>query len=428
VTRDPPASRAARLTKPLEDAVRGGHPWIFADAVALPAGAKDGDVAELVDRRGEFLARGTVEPSSPLAFRVWTLEREEKVDGELVRSRLASALAMRRELLRADVTAFRVCHGESDFVPGLQCDLYGDVASLRTDGELGVAWERLFVDAVRDVVKPRAIVVRNPRTGEGEARLVHGALDAKSGGAGPRDGEVVVVEHGRRFVVDVLRGQKTGFFVDQRDNRDRVGAIARGRRVLNLFAYTGGFSVAAALGGATSVTTVDVAAPAIETARRNFLLNGLDPALHEFQVSDAFDVLADLSARAHHVRTNAKTVGDERGDVATSTALGTAPFDLIVLDPPSFAPSRKTVDRGTKAYEKLNELALRSLPRGGWLATASCSSHVSERDFLAIVAEAARRARRDVTIASVSGAGPDHPVRLGFPEGRYLKFVLLRVR
>jgi 23S rRNA (cytosine1962-C5)-methyltransferase len=409
------APRTIRLTKPLQGALRGGHPWIFADALALAPGLAAGDVVDLVDRRGEFLARGTVEPDSPLAFRAWTLDRDESVDAALVVRRLRTALALRKELLRPDVTGYRLCHGESDFMPGLQCDVYdgapagrGGVASLRTDGELGVAWEERFVAAVREIAAPRAVVVRNPRIAEGEARLVHDASGARS--RREAELEVEIVEHGRRFQVDVLRGQKTGFFLDQRENRDRVGGIARGRRVLNLFGYTGGFSVAAALGGATRVTTVDLAAPAVEAAKKNFRLNGIDPAAHEFVARDAFDVLAELAARS----------ASDAGHVASE-------HDLIVLDPPSFAHSRKMVDRATKAYEKLNELALLSLPSGGWLATASCSSHVREADFLEILAESARRARRSVTIASVSGAAVDHPVRLGFPEGRYLKFVLLRV-
>jgi 23S rRNA (cytosine1962-C5)-methyltransferase len=394
--------KTLRLTKPLEEAVRGGHPWVFADALSLAPGLGDGEVVDLLDRRGDFLARGTVEPRSPLAFRAWTLAREESVDDALVLRRFTEALALRRAILRADLTGFRVCHGESDHLPGLQCDLYGDVASLRTDGDLGAAWEQRFVGAVARVLKPRAIVVRNVKVDEGAARIVAGSLDGHGAGDGAGKFEIEISEHGRRFLVDVLAGQKTGFFLDQRENRDRVGALARGRDVLNTFAYTGGFSVAAALGGAKRVTTLDLAGPAVDVARRNFVLNGLDPAAHEFVVRDAFDALAELAeAPPRH--------------------------DLIVLDPPSFAPSRKAVPRALKAYEKLNELALRALPAGGWLATASCSSHVRETDFLAILATAATRARREIRLAGLHGAGPDHPIRLGFPEGRYLKFVLARV-
>jgi 23S rRNA (cytosine1962-C5)-methyltransferase len=381
-----------RLTQGIEASIRNGHPWVFADALKLAPGLKDGEVVELQDRGGAFVARGTVEPKSPLAFRAWTIDPREAVDEALLRKRLAAAVALRRELLRPDVTGWRACHGENDQIPGLQCDLYGDVASLRTDGAMGVAWEERFVAAVAEQLAPRAIVVRNPHAQDGEARVVRGRVD----------GEVEITEHGRRFTVDILRGQKTGFFLDQRENRDRVASIARGRRVLNLFSYTGGFSVAAAQGGATRVTTIDLAAPAVEAARRHFVMNGLDPAAHDFLAADAFDVLAELAAAPPR-------------------------HDLIVLDPPSFAHSKKMVPRAVKAYEKLNELALRALPPGGWLATASCSSHVRESDFLAIVATAASRVGRSVTIASIAGAAPDHPARPGFPEGRYLKFVLLRV-
>jgi 23S rRNA (cytosine1962-C5)-methyltransferase len=433
--------RTIRLTQGIEASLRGGHPWAFADAVALPPGLADGEVVDLVDRRGEFVARGTVEPRSPLAFRAWTLDPDERVDGALVTRRLAAARSLRRDLLRPDVTGLRICHGENDHLPGLQCDLYGDVASLRTDGAIGVAWEERFVAAVQELLSPRAIVVRNPLVKDGEARVVAGRMPAapRGGHGGDPDGEVVIEEHGRRFFVDVLRGQKTGFFLDQRENRDRVAQLARGRRVLNTFAYTGGFSVAAAQGGAAHVTTVDLAAPAVETARRNFALNGLDPSAHAFLAADAFDVLAELAARAegghsprsraddatHPPRTSAAG-GAARPAAAPVAGLPAAPCDLIVLDPPSFAHSRKMVPRAEKAYEKLNELALRALPPGGWLATASCSSHVREADFLGCLATAAARAGRRVTIASITGAAPDHPARLGFPEGRYLKFVLLR--
>ena len=424
-----PPMRTVRLTQGIEASLRGGHPWAFADAVALPPGLADGEVVDLVDTRGEFVARGTIAPRSPLAFRAWSLDPEERVDAALVARRLAAARALRRELLRDDVTGFRVCHGENDHLPGLQCDLYGDVASLRTDGALGVAWEERFVGAVQQLLKPRAIVVRNPLLQEGEARVVAGRMAAAP--AGGHEGEVVIEEHGRRFFVDVLRGQKTGFFLDQRENRDRVAQLARGRRVLNTFAYTGGFSVAAAQGGAAHVTTVDLAAPAVETARRNFALNGIDTASHAFLAADAFDVLAELAARMGSRSAVKPAAQPAAGAAARPTAaaidgLPDQPFDLIVLDPPSFAHSRKMVPRAEKAYEKLNELALRALPPGGWLATASCSSHVREADFLDCLTTAAARAQRHVTLASIAGAAHDHPARLGFPEGRYLKFALLR--
>ena len=381
-----------KLTKAFEEAVRLGRPWVFRDALELPAGLEDGEVVDLLGRDGAFVARGTVEPRSPLTFRAWTTDPSVSVDAALVLGRVERAAALRREVLGPDVTGFRLCHGENDAVPGLQCDMYGTVASLRTDGVLGLVWEERFVAAVEAVARPTAIVIRNPHRDDHAARVVRGRVH----------GDVVIQERTRRFEVSVLEGQKTGFFLDQRDNRDRVGALSRGRRVLNLFAYTGGFSVAAALGGATRVVTVDIARPAVEAARRNFVLNGISVEPHGFEAADAFDVLAELGGKPPQ-------------------------YDLIVLDPPSFAPNKKSLDRALRAYEKLNEMALAALPPGGWLATASCSSHVRESDFLDLVGRAAARTGRQVTVAGVHGAAPDHPTRLGFAEGHYLKFVLLRV-
>ncbi len=391
--RRPGSLPAVTLMRPWADAIREGRPWVFTDAVQMPSGLAAGDVADLVDTSGAFIARGMVEPESPLAFRVWTTDETVAVDERLLRRRLESAAESRAASVGSNVTGFRLCHGEGDGIPGLQCDLYGTIASLRTDGRLGVAWERRFVDAVKAVAKPTAIVVRNPHVEDSAARVVFGKVA----------GEVVISEGDRRFWVDVLAGQKTGFFLDQRENRDRIGKMSRGRDVLNLFGYTGGFSVAAALGGARRVVTVDIAKPAVETARRNFELNGLDPAGHGFVAADAFDVLASA----------AQTPGE---------------FDLIVVDPPSFAPNQKSLDRALRAYGKLAELAFKAVRPGGFVASASCSSHVRMDAFLDLLAKAAVSACVDTTVLTVAGAGPDHPTRLGFPEGSYLKFVLTHVR
>ena len=380
-----------RLKKPVEASVRGGHPWVYRDALKPFAhGLKTGDVVDLTTSDGCFVARGVIELESPLSFRAWTLNQNERVDDALLIKRLTNAYETRQRVLASDVTGYRLCHGENDHIPGLHCDLYAGVASMRTDGGLGASWEEKFVKAVKEVVKPRAIVVRNTR--DKEPRVVHGSLP----------NEVIISEGKRRFYVDLLKGQKTGFFLDQRENRDRVASISTGLRVLNLFSYTGGFSVAAALAGAKRVVSVDIAAPAIESARQNFSLNGIDPKLHGFQAADVFDVLEGMAE-----------TGPE--------------YDLIVLDPPSFARSRKTLERGMRAYGALNTMAFRSLPPGGLLATASCSSHVTPIAFLDMVGESAQKAGREVTILGSYGAGMDHPTKMGFPHGQYLKFVLLRV-
>ena len=379
------------LKKPVEASVRGGHPWVYRDALKpFAKGLKTGDIVDLMAQDGSFVARGVIEIESPLSFRAWTLNQSERVDDALLIKRLRNAYETRQLVLASDVTGYRLCHGENDHIPGLHCDMYGDIASMRTDGGLGASWEKKFVKAVKEVVKPRAIVVRNTR--DKEPRVVHGSLPD----------EVIISEGNRRFYVDLLKGQKTGFFLDQRENRDRVASISAGLRVLNLFSYTGGFSVATALAGAKRVVSVDIAAPAIESARQNFSLNGIDPKLHGFQAADVFDVLEGMAE-----------TGPE--------------YDLIVLDPPSFARSRKTLERGMRAYGALNTMAFRSLPARGLLATASCSSHVTPTAFLEMVGESAKKAGREVTILGTYGAGMDHPTKMGFPHGQYLKFVLLRV-
>ncbi|MCB9530283.1 MAG: class I SAM-dependent rRNA methyltransferase [Myxococcales bacterium] len=387
-------SQPLRLTRRLGDVVRAGHPWVFSDAVTIPKGARTGDVVDLVDVDGAWVARGTIDVDTPLTFRSWTTRRDEVVDAALVSARVAAARDLRRDVLPHDVSGYRLVHGENDYVPGLHCDVFAGVASIRSDGPLGAAWEQRYVAAVREAIRPRAVVARNRAIDDGAARLVHGTLPD----------ELVFREGGRRFEVDVLEGQKTGFFVDQRENRDRVASISRGKSVLNAFAYTGGFSVAAALAGARGVTTLDISRPAVDAAVRNFALNGLAADTHELVVADAFDYLSALVDR-----------GERR-------------FDVIVLDPPSFAPRRSAIAKGTAAYRALNEMAIRALPVGGWLATASCSSHIRGDAFVAIVAEAAQRAGRQLAVAGVWGAGPDHPRRLGFADGDYLDFVLARVQ
>ncbi|TVQ95303.1 MAG: class I SAM-dependent rRNA methyltransferase [Deltaproteobacteria bacterium] len=381
------------LTRDIGASLRAGHPWVFSDVVRMPRGMQAGDVATLHAPDGRFLARGLVDPESDLAFRVFTLRRDEGVDGDLLTRRLEAALDLRTSIVSPDISGLRLVHGENDHLPGFQVDRYGSVLSIRSDGRMGLAWEDRVIDRLCALLpSSSAVVARNPHATEGRARLVRGALD----------GPVTIVEEGRRFLVDVMTGQKTGFFLDQRDNRSRVARLAPDRRVLNLFAYTGGFSVAAALAGARQVHTVDISPAAVELARENFRLNGVNPADHAFTTADAFDVLEEAASRPGE-------------------------WDVIVVDPPSFASSRRTRTRALGAYRRLNRLAMQALAPGGWLATATCSSHVSESDFLTVLGEAAGEAGRQMTLAGVHGAGADHPVRLGFPEGRYLTFVLGRL-
>jgi 23S rRNA (cytosine1962-C5)-methyltransferase len=381
-----------RLSKPVEASVRRGNPWVFADALEPLDQVADGDVVDLVTREGLFVARGTIEPRSQLRFRAWTARFDQKVDEALVSQRIDSAVSLRRALLSPDITGFRAVHGENDRVPGLHCDLYGDLAVLRVDGHLGGRWLDAYLSGVVSSLAPASAVLREPHRDNGQPRLLFG--DSTD--------EVLIREGERQFIVHPLTGQKTGFFLDQRDNRDRITALARDKRVLNLCCYTGGFTVAAGLGGAREVVSVDISGAALETARENVKLNGLDASRFSFAKADVFEWLADEPRRA-------------------------ARFDMVIVDPPSFAASAKTARDGGKAYVRLNELAMKATAPGGWFVSASCSSHLRMEGFVDLLAAAAERAERIYTVVEMRGAGVDHPTLPAFPQGAYLKCVIGRL-
>lgn len=387
-----PGPAIATLKRDLARSIAAGHPWLYQDAILLPPGVEPGTVVLVQDRRGRPLALGIADPASPIAVRIWTNRRGARIDDALIEARVATAAALRHAVVPKSTDTFRLLHGEGDRTPGVVCDIYGDTAVLRPDT---LAVDRLlpaFAQAIaRELPAVRRVVRRDPARGS-EGERVTTLLGA------PLEGPLVVREHGLRFEADPTRGHKTGLYLDQRENRARVRALAAGRSVLNLFSYTGGFSVAAAVGGATSVTTVDTGEPVIEAAKRNFALNGLDPAdpRWRFAAADAFAFL--------------------EADPTT--------YDLIIVDPPSMAPSAAALDRALSAYRRVNELALRHLAPRGLLLTASCSSHVSEQHLCEVLRDAARASARSVRILEHRGTGPDHPVLPAFPEGRYLSVLL----
>ncbi len=382
------------LRKDLSRHVRAGHPWIWADALA-PSEAKTGEVVEVVGGDGKFLARGLFDARSPIAVRVATLDRDEALDAAFVRRRVEEALAARRGVIDPRETdAFRWLNGEGDFLPGVVVDLYGPVAVLRLDGDAVRAWRPCVVEAVAAVGRPLGVASVIERSRAGRAELLDGSTP----------GDVVEVrESGVRFAVDVLHGQKTGTFLDQRENRRAIRPFADGAEVANLFSYTGGFSVHAALAGASRVTSVDSAAAALDGARDNFALNGLDPDRHEFACADAFAWLDEARAAGRR-------------------------FGLVIVDPPSFAPSEKAVGRALAAYRDLHAACLALVAPGGVIAAASCSSHVTAEAFLGALRDGAAKAGRALRVLEVRGQPGDHPTLPAFPEGRYLKMILARAR
>lgn len=391
--RQPRGLPVVQLRRDLSRALRAGHPWLFADALAVPMGLSAGSVVDVHDARGNWLARGLYDPESPIAVRVWSLDRNESLDAHLLRSRVRSAAALRRTLLApTDTDAYRLVHGEGDRLPGLVCDVYGDTAVIQLDSPALVPWLTSAAQSVAELLPDiRRIAHSDPRQSEpaGPSWLV---------GDAPTE-RLIVREHGMLLEVDIELGHKTGLYLDQRENRRRIRELAAGRRVLNTFAYTGAFSVAAALGGAASVTTLDQAAPAIAAARRNFALNDLAPEAYRFITGDAFEFLAEDSER----------------------------YDLVIVDPPSMAASRASLDRALGAYRRLNIDALARCAPGALLLSASCSSHVSADHLRGILAEAGARAGRSLRILEARGAGPDHPTLPAFPEGDYLHAFLVHV-
>lgn len=383
----------ARLRKDLSRHVRAGHPWIFADALVARPDAPTGAVVDLLGTDGRFLARGLYDASSPIAVRVFTLEAREALDAALVRRRLAEALVARRGVIDPTETdTFRWCNGEGDLLPGVVVDVYAHVAVVRLDGESARAVLPFVVQAVVELGRPLGVTEVIERSRGARSARLHGAAELSV---------VEVREHGVRFAVDVLHGQKTGSFLDQRENRRAIRPFARGEEVANLFCYTGGFSVQAALGGARRVCSVDSAAGALASARDNFVLNGLDPARHAFECEDAFAWLERVRAEGRR-------------------------FGLAVVDPPSFAPSERSVARALAAYRDLFAASLQVIETGGVLCASSCSSHVDAEAFLGTLRDAASKARRPLRVLEVRGQPGDHPTSPAFPEGRYLKFVVCR--
>jgi 23S rRNA (cytosine1962-C5)-methyltransferase len=310
-----------------------------------------------------------------------------------VRARLAEALARRLARLdRRETNAFRWVHGEGDGLPGIHVDLYDDVVSVRYDGEGPRAFYRDLPALLAEAAAPlplRAVIDRQTRGAGSEV-------------PGQVQGEVEVREHGIRFHVDLTHGQKGGLFLDQRENRAEVARRARGKTVLNLFGYTAGFSLHAAAAGAARTDTVDAAAPALAAARRNFLLNGLPLDAAGLHAMDAFAFLLAAGKRGER-------------------------WDIVISDPPSFAPSRRALPAARAAYRRLHALAAAVVAPGGLFCPASCSSHLPRADFLASVTEGVARAGRRFHLEELRGAGFDHPVLPTFPEGDYLKFALGRV-
>ncbi len=387
-----------RLDKRTAAAVSAGHPWIWRDALeSLSRAPRAGDEVVLLDAVGGFLGRGLAEgPGGGPGVRVLTLDERDPPLRKLLFRRIGAARRLRERVVSPDTTAFRLLHGEGDGLPGLVVDRYGPVLVIRPDS---TAWQRhlqVVVEALRSEGGSgvTAILLR-PKRGEGRSLW---------GGDAPD--ELVVEEEGRRYLVRPGLGQKTGFFCDQRPNRSAVQALTRpGDRALNLFSYTGGFSVAMARGGAARVLSVDASESILADCRRQFELNGLPTEPHGFEARDIFRWLPDLARR------------DDRPT-----------FELAVCDPPALAHGKADLPKARAAYRRLHTSLAALLAKEALLVTCSCTSRLTAADLLEDARAGLEAGGRSIgRVLAVSGAGPDHPVPPAFPEGRYLAVLTLLI-
>ena len=379
----------------------GRHPWVLDSAVLRVEGdPADGDVVELATHDGTFVGRGLWNSASRLRVRLYAFDATTRLNADLWRQRLEAAIALRRSLGLDDRTgACRLVNSEGDDLSGLIVDRYGEHLAVQVTALAMARRLEEICDVLQALVAPAGILLRGAERGLAKLEGLHLA-DRLVRGTAPA-GPVFVHEHGLRFGIDLAEGQKTGFYLDQRDNRQAVARFARGRRVLDMFCYSGGFSVTCATtGGARSVLAVDSSAKATALAKANADLNGA--ASVTVEKADAFEKLASLAA------------ADER-------------FGLVILDPPKFSRSRATLDDALRAYHRINRAAVDLLEPGGILATCSCSGSVAREDYLQMLAGVAQRAGRPLQLLECRGAAADHPVSVSCLEGEYLKCVIARV-
>jgi len=386
--------------------VADGHPWIYADEVVHEdAGCENGAPVDAVSEKGRYLGTGFLSRSSKIRIRLVTRNANDRLDAAFWRRRIQYAWDYRKAVMGGDVSCCRVIFGEADGFPGLTVDRFSDLLVTQT---LSAGIERLkdtLFPALVDVLRADGAVIRGVyERNDAPIRALEGLVPGKGWFWREADAAPVteICENGVYYQVDVENGQKTGFFLDQKYNRLAAAKLARGRRVLDCFTHTGSFALNAARGGAAHVTAADVSESAIALARANAVRNGLEDRI-EFLTADVFDLLPALIERGGH------------------------PYDFIILDPPAFTKSRATVRAAERGYREINRCALRLLPRGGYLATASCSHFMSSERFEQMLRAAARDA--DVSLRQIEARqqAPDHPILWNVPETDYLKFYLFQV-
>jgi len=379
-----------------ERPVKNRHPWIFSGAIdQIEEGFEAGDLVRVFSEHDEFLGIGYLNPQSQIVVRMLAFE-DVAIDETFFDEKISRALETRKRFLPSGTNAYRLIHSEGDFLSGLTVDVYGDflVAEFNTAGI--DAWKPVIVKILQKHFPAYSIFERSDsdlRKWEGLKRSV-GVLTGKE----PPEA-IEIQEHGLLFGVDIKGGQKTGFFLDQRESREVVRGLSAGKRVLNCFAYTGGFSVYAAKGGAKEVVSVESSEPAVEMGRKNFERNGLSAEQSVWAQTDVFDYLRATKKE----------------------------FDMIILDPPAFCKNKNQVQDAARGYKDINMQAFKQLPKGGLLFTFSCSSYITPDLFQKIIFGAASDTKRDVRILKKTSHAFDHPINIYHPEGEYLKGLLCEV-
>ena len=405
----PNAKRIAlRISPPAERALRLGHPWVFDQSITEQShDGSPGDLAVIFDARRRFLAVGLYDPTSPIRVRILQSRQPAAIDADWFKTRLAAALRLRLPLMEQPAgratTGYRLVHGENDGFPGLVIDRYAETLVIKLYTPAWIPHLKEFCSALAQVSPAEGLILRFSRLVLKQSEFLLGLSNGLALSGPPLAGPILFQENGLVFEADPIFGQKTGFFLDQRENRARVERLSRDKSVLNVFAYTGGFSVYAARGGARQVVSVDISPPAMEAAMRNMAHNRQIPtvaaASHETVTEDAFDFLV-------------RTASEKRK------------FDLVIIDPPMFAQNQAQTAAAISAYQRLTCLGLGVLRPGGVLVQASCSSRVEAEAFFNSIHQAARDSNRRLTEIERTGHALDHPI--GFKEGAYLKCLFAR--
>lgn len=383
------------LKKAADSFIKRKHPWIFSGAIEKVEGnPSNGEMVQIFTSNKKLVGSGSFSPSSQIRVRVWSFDPEEKIDIDFFKRKISLAHSLREKIIDTSKTnAYRIINAESDGLPGLIVDRYADYLVCQFLSAGAEFHKKIIIDVLDDIFKPLEIFERSDvdvRTKEG-LQPVQGLLKGTLS-----EDFVEVRENGFKFLVDIKGGHKTGFYLDQRDNRKLISEFAKGKNVLNCFSYTGGFSVYALASGAEKVTQIESSLSALELANKNIERNGLSLTTVENMNDDVFKVLRKFR--------------DERKS-----------FDLIILDPPKFTESASQIQQASRGYKDINLLALKLLNPGGILFTFSCSGHISPELFQKIVADAALDSGREVKIIKQLTQSSDHPVSLNFPEGLYLK-------